>query len=43
MISQSNVLMQKLNLSWNGVGVDGCKALGEALKANASLQELDLA
>lgn len=34
--------MRKLDLSWNGFGTDGAKAIGEALKANSSLEELDV-
>lgn len=35
--------MQKINLSWNGLGWEGAKALGDALKANSALEELDIA
>ena len=34
--------LKSLDLSWNGFAVDGCKALGDALKANNILEELDL-
>lgn len=34
--------MAKVNLSWNGFGKEGAKAIGEALKMNSSLEELDL-
>ena len=39
---QTNVLLQSINLSWNGFGSDGAKWLGEALKANSVLEELDI-
>ena len=42
LLRQQNVLMQSINLSWNGVGNDGAKALGDALKANAALEELNV-
>lgn len=31
-----------MNLSWNGMGQDGTAAIGEALKTNNVLEELDL-
>ena len=31
-----------LDLSWNGFGNEGAQAIGEALKFNGSLQELDI-
>lgn len=34
--------MKKINLSWNGFGLDGSLALGDALKGNSVLQELDI-
>lgn len=34
--------MAKINLSWNGFGKDGAKAIGDALKVNSSLEEIDL-
>ena len=34
--------MSRINLSWNGFAVDGAKALGDALKLNAALEELDV-
>ena len=39
---QQNVLLQKINLSWNGFSKDGAMALGDALKVNTSLEELDV-
>lgn len=39
---QNNSYIQYFNLSWNGFGVEGAKALGEALKMNSSIIELDL-
>lgn len=42
LILQQNVLIQNLNLSWNGFGIDGAKALGEALKVNPVVEELDI-
>ena len=35
--------MRKLNLAWNGFGQDGCLALGQAMKENRTLRELDIA
>ena len=35
--------LRKLNLSWNGFGQAGCLALGQALKENRTLKELDIA
>lgn len=34
--------MQVINLSWNGMGNEGAKALGDALKANSALEEMDI-
>jgi predicted nucleic acid-binding Zn finger protein len=34
--------MSSINLSWNGIGNDGAKALGDALKLNAALEVLDI-
>ena len=31
-----------LDLSWNGFGNEGAQAVGEALKFNGSLEELDI-
>ena len=39
---QSNVYMKKINLSWNGFGLEGAIALGDALKGNSVLEELDV-
>lgn len=36
------MFMKSLDLGWNGFGVDGCKAMGDALKTNNVLEELDL-
>ena len=33
----------KVNLSWNGFGVDGAKALGATLAENGVLERLNLA
>ena len=35
-------MLKVLNLAWNGFGNDGALAIGEALKVNATLLELDL-
>ena len=43
MFSQRNVGLRKLNLSWNGFGQEGCLALGQAIKENRTLKELDIA
>jgi len=34
--------VSKLDLSWNGFGYEGSLALGELLKKNSTLTELDL-
>ena len=39
---QSNVYMKKLNLSWNGFGLEGATALQDTLKGNSVLEELDI-
>ena len=39
---QENITIKSLNLAWNGFGNDGALAMGEALKANSTLKELDL-
>ena len=39
---QENFTIKSLNLAWNGFGNDGALAMGEALKANSTLKELDL-
>ena len=35
-------LLTKINLRYNKIGVEGGKAIGEALKVNTSLTEIDL-
>ena len=40
---QRNVGLRRLNLSWNGFGQAGSLALGQALKENRTLIELDIA
>jgi hypothetical protein len=39
---QNNLYLKKINLAWNGFGLEGTIALGDALKNNQSLEELDL-
>ena len=34
--------MSRVNLAWNGFSVDGAKALGDALKQNSSLEDIDI-
>ena len=34
--------MKSINLSWNGFGLEGAIALGEALKVNNVLEEIDV-
>lgn len=34
--------MKKINLAWNGFGLEGSIAFGDALKGNQVLEELDL-
>ncbi|KAL8594491.1 hypothetical protein ACOMHN_024936 [Nucella lapillus] len=34
--------MRKINLAWNGLGLEGAAALGEALKGNTVLEELNV-
>jgi len=34
--------MSSINLAWNGFGMDGAKALGDALKVNSALTELHI-
>lgn len=41
-IFQENTCLKKLNLAWNGLYLDGCKALARALEENTTLLELDL-
>ena len=33
-------LLTKINLNWNNIGVEGAKAIGEALKVNTSLTDI---
>jgi len=35
-------MIKRLNISWNGFGVDGCRELGRALGENSTLEEIDL-
>lgn len=37
-----NTCLKKLNVSWNGFYLEGCKAISKALEINKTLQELDL-
>ena len=39
---QENFTIKSLNLAWNGFGNDGALAMGEALKVNSTLKEIDL-
>ena len=39
---QENVSLKVLDLAWNGFSNDGALAIGEALKENSTLIELDL-
>ena len=39
---QENTCLKKINLAWNGLYLDGCKALAKALEENSTLIELDL-
>jgi hypothetical protein len=39
---KENITLKILNLAWNGFGNDGALAMGEALKVNSSLLDLDL-
>ena len=39
---QNNIGLRKINLSWNGFSTDGAQALGDALKSNTNLEELDV-
>ena len=34
--------MKKINLAWNGFGREGAVALGDAVKGNSVLEELDI-
>ena len=31
-----------MDLSWNGFAMEGCRSMGEALKNNITLRELDI-
>ena len=35
-------MIKRVDLSWNGFGLDGARELGKALMENTTLQELDL-
>lgn len=39
---QINQTLEELDLSWNGLAEEGCKALGDALPFNHTLIELDI-
>jgi len=39
---QANQGLVRLNLSWNGLGKEGCVALARSLPKNSSLKHLDL-
>ena len=39
---QENTILKVLNLAWNGFSNDGALAVGDALKVNTTLTELDL-
>jgi len=41
-LCQFNTTLEDLDLSWNGLGEEGCRALGAALPHNHTLRELDL-
>lgn len=41
-ISQANIILKVLDVSYNGFGNGGAAALGEALKANNVLEELNI-
>jgi hypothetical protein len=34
--------MKRINLAWNGFGLDGSIALGDALKGNSVLEEINI-
>ena len=40
---QENIRLLKVDLSWNGFGVDGAQALGGTLAENPVLERLNLA
>jgi len=39
---QKNCSITDLNLSWNGFGLVGCKALSKALSENSTIAHLDI-
>ena len=39
---QTNDSLTTLDLSWNGISLLGCVALGKFLRKNENIQELDL-
>lgn len=39
---QQNIMIKKLNISWNGFGVEGARELGKAIMENTTLEELDI-
>ena len=39
---QNNLGLKKVNLAWNGLYAEGCKALNRALVVNRTLTELDV-
>ncbi|XP_024275107.1 leucine-rich repeat-containing protein 74B-like [Oncorhynchus tshawytscha] len=41
-MSQANIFLRTLDLSYNGLGKDGAIALGEALKDNNTLEDLNI-
>lgn len=41
-MSQANIFLRTLDLSYNGLGKDGAVALGEALKDNNTLEDLNI-
>ena len=41
-ILKANIFLRKLDLSYNGLGKDGAVALGEALRENNTLEELNI-
>ena len=41
-VYQANIFLRSLDLSYNGLGREGAVSLGEALKDNNTLEELDI-
>lgn len=39
---QLSVTLTELDLSWNGLGLEGCESLAEFLKVNTALRRLDI-